>query len=135
MKKNEYERLLSLMFVIENLGERLYEVMGSKCRDVNLKSVYQELALNEKRTRDCIEKEMRSMAMSLPVRRSRFATKIARPVLNIIPLQWLQRFLTRTLRRRMYSNWRERYCDRNADFWRQLLDHEDMQYRMLNLSK
>ena len=133
MKKNEYEELLVKMFIIENLGEHLYKTLGSKCKDTNLKSIYQKLELNEKETRDCIEKELTSIDIPLPVFKARCITNIARLFFKALSRKRLHKFLTRILSRRIYSNWHEKYCDRNADFWTQLLEHENLQHQMLTI--
>jgi hypothetical protein len=135
MKKNEYERLLVRMFIVEDLGEHLYEALSSKCGNTNLKSTYQALARNERRTRDCVEKELASIDRPAPTLRTRYIANAARPVFNAIPRKWLHRFLTRLLMRRMYSNWHKEGHDGNVDFWKQLLEHENLQHDLLGLSE
>ena len=135
MKKNEYERLLVRMFIIESLGERLYETLCSKCDDMNLRSVYQRLAINEKQTRDCIERELISHNRPLPIGRTKLITNIIQPFMTAIPLQWLLSVLARILKKRMYSNWHEKYHYLNAGVWMQLLEHEKLQHDILDFPK
>jgi hypothetical protein len=135
MRKSKYENLLARMYIIESLGECLYRGLCSKCADAELKSAYRTLARNEKETRECIEVEIASLGKTVPSRRTRIVTTAAWPIFKAMPRRWLHRFLIRLLRRRMFSRWRKKHGDRNAEFWTRLVEHEDLQYQLLGLSE
>ena len=123
------------MFIVESLGEHLYNALCSKSSDTNLKSIYRILAQNEKQTRDRIEKEITFINMPAPMVRVRCLTNIANMVFWMLPEQRLLKLLTKILKRRMFSKWHKKYNDQNVDLWGQLLEHENLQHKMLNLTE
>ena len=131
----EYRKLLVKMFIVESLGERIYDSLRSKSKDADKKSVYAKLSVNEKETRDAIEKELESMNVPVPKLRTRCATGIADALFWTLPERSLLRLLTGILKKRAFSHWRERHNSRNPDLWTLLLEHENLQWKMLDLSE
>ena len=132
MEKNKaYRDLLNKMLTIENIGEIFYKALPSKVKNKNLKLTYERLALNERETAKYIEGELlvrdknnriliRGIILSL--------TKLLCSLLTARQLNWI---LKSALKRRVYSRWYDLYKDRNQEFWRLLLNHENLQHELL----
>jgi hypothetical protein len=131
--KNDYNRLLRKMYIIEHLGETLYEALSSRANDPAEVEVYRTLAQNERDTRARIEKELASASLSCPILKARAASSLLRPLLYLTPLSFVKQRLHRILARRMFSTWKSEFGESNTEFWTTLVEHENLQHQMLDL--
>jgi hypothetical protein len=131
--KNDYNRLLRKMYIIEHLGETLYEALSSRANDPAEAEVYRTLAQNERDTRARIEKELASASLSCPILKARAASSLLRPLLYLTPLSFVKQRLHRILARRMFSTWKSEFGESNTEFWTTLVEHENLQHQMLDL--
>lgn len=127
-----YEKLLNKMLIIENAGEALYRSLGSKTRDGNLRLIYEKLALNEHETAKCIENEiLLILGKGHSILINIVALSLANIVFSVLTTRQLVWILKRVLKRRVYSKWYNEYKNDNENFWRILLNHENLQHKLL----
>lgn len=131
MKENKkYQKLLNKMLMIENAGEILYKALISKTKDNNLKSIYGKLAQNEYEAAKYIEKEISSTNKNL-ILYNRTILKLIKIICNTLTAKQLAYILQRILKERIYSAWYAKHKDSNPDFWLLLLNHENLQHKLL----
>lgn len=128
-----YSRLLSKMLMIEKTGEILYRELSLKSRDINSKDLYERLADNEQRTASYIKEELVHFNIKeSSLVRSLFVA-IASLFFRLLTIGQLKWILKKVLKRRVYSSWFDRNKDSNQQFWQKLLEHEKIQFKLLNL--
>lgn len=127
----EYSRLLKRMFIIEVIGEVFYDTLNSKVADAELEAVYGQLALNEKATAGSIKTEMSRLGKYPNMVTVSMTSGIARLIFRLFTAEQLLKILKKVLERRVYSDWYRVYGHNNRDFWRFLLDHENLQHELL----
>lgn len=131
IKKDEpYKKLLKKMLRIEVLGEKFYDALVSKTKDVELKIAYQKLALNEHQTAEHIRKELLLFKQDGNVSDGIFIT-IMQFIFNLLPARLLSFILKVILKKRMYSGWFKTNRDTDQQFWDLLLQHENVQHELL----
>lgn len=136
MKKNKaYLNLLNKMLVIENIGEVLYKALISKGKNKNLKSIYERLALNERETAKYIEKELSARDRNISILIRGTILSVAKLICSLLTARQLNWVLKSALKRRIYSRWCNVYQHENQEFWRLLLNHENLQHELLSPSR
>ena len=123
------------MFLMENLGQSIYKTLASKASDEEKTSVYKRLALNEAETASCIVNELKKLDLSVPVTRKIILKIAAFTVFSALPHNILEKLLRKTLKKRMFFLWFNMYHEYNECFWQLMLDHEALQYKLLNLNE
>ncbi|MDP2924014.1 MAG: hypothetical protein Q8O30_09910 [Candidatus Omnitrophota bacterium] len=132
MEKNKaYQNLLNKMFMIENIGEILYKALISKAKDNNLRLIYERLALNEREIAKSIAEEILTINNSHYIVINETVLKLTKIICSTLTARQLAWILKSVLKRRAYSKWYNRYNDNNQDFWRLLLNHENLQHELL----
>lgn len=129
--KKGCQRQLEKMFIVEAVGERIYNVLATKTKDKNLQSIFQGLAFGELRTREYIEKELTLIDKNihLPFKKTILIfTNFIFCLLTVSQLLWI---LKSVLKKRIYTRWFDTYKDNNQQFWKLLLDHENTQHELL----
>ena len=124
----DYQKLLKKMYLIELLGDSLYENLALKEKNGELRKIYVRLSDNERETGENIEKEIYK---SSRVHRH-WIVVIASFLFRIIPNKVLSNFLKNILRKRMYSQWFELYNEYNSELWQLLVEHEELQHELLS---
>lgn len=126
-----YQKLLIKMRLVESAGEIFYKTLASKTKDNNLKLSYEKLALNEYETLKLIEKEILTINRNRRTLIRGARLSLAKIICSMLTAKQLEWILKTILKRRMYSKWYNMYKDKNQDFWYSLLNHENLQYRLL----
>lgn len=131
-KDKGYQKLLGKMLRIESLGDILYKSLASKVKKENLKLTYERLAKNEQETARNIENEILALDKNHPILVNGVILNLAKLICGILTARQLTWILRTILKRRMYSKWCNIYSDKNKEFWRLLLNHEKLQYKLLS---
>lgn len=129
--KKGYQRQLEKMFIVEAVGERLYNVLATKAKDKNLQSICQRLALGELQAREHIEKELSLIDKNIHLPFKGVILSFANFIFCLSTVSQLLWILKSVLKKRIYTRWFDTYKDNNQQFWKLLLDHENMQYKLL----
>lgn len=129
----KYRNTLIRMFLIENLGESMYNALYTKSANVENASIYKRLSLNEVGTADLILKELKNSGFSEPIISKFFLKVIAFIVFSVFPQKLLEILLKKTLKKKLFRTWYNIYYKYNECFWRSMLDHEILQYELLDL--
>jgi len=130
-KNKAYQSLLARMLIIENVGEVLYGALITKVKNANLKSAYEKLALNERETAKHIERELLARDENNRVMNGRVILSFTKFICGILTARQLAWLLKTALDRRIYSRWYDMHKDENHEFWRLLLNHENLQHELL----
>lgn len=129
----EYKKTLIKMFLMENLGESIYNTLSSKASDKEKASVYKKLSINEIKTAHHVLNEIEKLGLSAPTTRKIILKIVASAVFPFLSHNMLEKLLKKTLKKQMFRSWFNLYHKHNELFWQSMLDHENLQYRMLNL--
>lgn len=131
-KNRAYKKLLNKMLIIENSGEALYRALSSKTKDNDIKLIYEKLALNEQETAKCIEKQILLISgKDHYILINKVVLCLANIGFLVLTARQLARVLKKVLKRKIYSKWYNEYNDNNQNFWRILLNHENLQHELL----
>jgi hypothetical protein len=130
---HKYKQLLARMFVIESVGESLYTRLKEKTEDTELKSIYDHLAKNESNTRKHIERELLKYDIPKPLMLNKVTLGVANLFFFFASGKMLERLLRRIMRRKLYSKWSDQFGSKNIELWNILLEHENLQCRMLGM--
>lgn len=121
-----YKKLLKKMLTIEILGYNLYNILASKTHDENLESIYEKLAIGEQHTAQYIKQQLSNKhAPNKPI------IALAWLIFKMLSEKQLSFILKNTLEKRIYSKWFKMYNNKNEEFWRILLEHENIQHELL----
>ena len=131
----KYKKTLVKMFLIENLGQSIYKTLASKTSDEKKEAVYKRLALNEAETANHITAELKKNGLSVSALRKNILQVVALVVFLILSHDILENILKKTLKKRIFFLWFNMYHEYNKCFWQLMLDHEKLQYKLLNLNK
>jgi len=132
MEKNKaYRDLLNKMLIIENIGEIFYKALVLKVKNKNLKLTYERLALNERETAKYIEKELWTIDKNNRILISGIILSVTKLLCSLLTARQLNWILKSVLKRRVYGEWYNLYKDKNREFWRLLLNHENLQHKLL----
>lgn len=118
---------------MENLGESIYNALSLKTSEKPKVFVYKRLSLNEVVTAGYIVNELNNLGFSVPVIRKAFLKAAANIVFSVLSHDMLENLLKKTLKKRMFRAWFNMYHKYNESFWQSMLDHETLQYELLNL--
>lgn len=129
----KYKNTLIRMFLMENIGECIYNALFSKTSDEKKAFIYKRLSLNEVETAGHIADEIRNLGFASPMIRKAILKIVASTVFSVLSHNILENLLRRTLKKRMFRSWFNVYHDYNQAFWRLMLDHEVLQHELLNL--
>lgn len=120
------------MFRIENFGDIIYKSLTSKSKDKVLRLTYDRLALNEQETARYIGNEILALGKSHSISGNGLILNLVKFICGILPARLIAWILKNILKRRMYSKWYNIHKDRNREFWRLLLNHENLQHELLS---
>jgi len=129
----EYQNTLIRMLFVESLGECMYNVLSSKTADEESASIYKRLSLNEAETAGRIVNEMKRLDISVPTTRASILKITALTVFSVLSQNILKNLLKNTLNKRMFRLWFSLYHEYNEQFWQSMIDHEVLQYELLEL--
>lgn len=121
------------MFLVECLGECIYNALSSKTLDEEKKSIYKRLSLNEVETAGRIDYELEKLGFSVPMTRKAALKVVAVVVFTLLSHNMLERLLKKTLKKRIFRSWFDIYHENNENFWQVMLNHEILQYELLDL--
>jgi hypothetical protein len=121
------------MYLVETLGERVYNALASKTENEEMASIYQRLSLNEINTAQRIVNEMSVLEIVVPVRRASILKSSASAVFSSLSHDALLKLLRMSLSRGMFRQWFNTYHENNETFWQAMLDHESLQLKLLKL--
>ena len=119
------------MFFIENLGESIYNALSLKTSDNNKKYIYKKLSKNESSTANHIIKELYKLGISKPIIRKNILKFFASVIFFILPYSILEKLLKKTLKRRIFKSWFNIYNTYNKNFWKLMMEHEELQHTSL----
>ena len=121
------------MVLVESLGEGIYNALYSKTSDEKKKSIYKRLSLNETETAGYIVKELKKLGFSAPMTRKAILKAAAVTIFTVLSHNMLEKLLKKALKKRMFRSWFNMYHEYNENFWQAMLNHEALQYELLNL--
>lgn len=121
------------MFLVENLGESIYKALSSKASNKKKISIYKRLFFNEVETANYIVNELKKMDFSVPRIRKIILKVVAVTIFSMLSHDRLENLLKKTLKKRMFRIWFNMYHENNEIFWQSMLDHETLQYQLLDL--
>jgi hypothetical protein len=131
---SDYTKILPKMFIIESLGEVIYDKLYAKTANPEFKAIYKILAENELNTRKHIEQELLSYNLALPLLSNNIAVATANSLFYFIPGKMLDGILRKILKRRIYRKWHKQFNHENIELWDILLEHEKLQHKLLMIS-
>ncbi len=129
----KYKKTLIRMFLTENLGESIYNTLSSKAPNEEKASIYKRLSLNEAATASHIVNELKKLSFSVPTIRKAILKVAAFAIFSVLSHNMLENLLKKTLKKSMFRSWFNLYHKYNENFWQSMLDHETLQYELLNL--
>ena len=121
------------MFLVENLGESIYKALASKVSNEEMISIYKKLSINEIDTAGFIANELKRMELAVPRKRKVVLKVVADTAFSLLSHNILETLLKKILKKRMFRSWFNMYHDNNEKFWKSMIDHETLQYELLNL--
>ncbi len=131
-KDKSYQNLLDKMLRTERLGDVIYKSLALKVKDKDLRLIYDRLALNEQETARYIENEILALDKSRSMPGNGVILNLVKFICSILPARQIAWILKNILKGRMYSKWYNIHKDRNREFWRLLLNHENLQHELLS---
>ncbi len=129
---DRYKSTLIKMFFIENLGESIYNALSFKTSDNNDKVIYKKLSKNESSTANYIIQELQKLGVSKPIIRKILLKVFASIIFFILPYSILEKLLKKTLKKRIFKSWFNIYNTYNKDFWKLMVEHEELQHKLLD---
>lgn len=127
-----YQYQLRKMFIIETIGEKLYKALSLKIKDEKLKSIYQQLAVNEAQTAKYIEQELARHNKN-PTIVKKLTAHFSGFIFTLLTAKQINWILKNTLKKRIYQRWFNIYNGGNPNLWSRLLKHEEFQHKLLKL--
>lgn len=124
-----YLRLLHKMFLLEEMGKTVYNVLESRTKDIKSREIYHHLYLNEQNTSERIKTEIIRLSNKSEDKISLLS--ILNFIFQILPVPALLWGIKKTLKKRLYRKWAGIYIDKNREFWQILFDHEEEQLLIL----
>lgn len=131
MSDKKYEKVLVKMFLMEQLGQIVYDSLAAKAVKQDDKEIYNRLSLNEQETENLIINELKKLDISKPIIRKVALVIIAVVICFMLSHNAILKLLTNTLRKRKFKLWFDSYHEYNLEFWTAMLDHEELQFRLL----
>ena len=133
MNNHKYKNILRKMLIMECMGESIYNSLASKAINEESASVYKKLSENEAKTANYIINEMKRLGFSIPKTRKLIIKFLSRNIFSVLSHKKLETLLKKTLKKRMFNTWFNLYHKNNQDFWQSMLDHEKLQYELLEI--
>ena len=130
---SKYKKILMRMLFVESLGECIYSALASKASNDEHVSIYKRLSLNEAETAGRIINEMRKLEISVPTTRVSILKLSATAFFSVLSYNVLINLLKKTLKKGMFRLWFNTYHECNESFWQSMIDHETLQYELLEL--
>lgn len=133
MLTDEYQMVLRKMYLMEAMGECLYTALASKAPDSSRSEIYRRLAQNEYDTARRIADELQRQGIGTPTLIKTGVSVLLRVVFVILPYRMLAHILRKALGKQKFRLWFDQFHQQSEVFWHLMLEHEVLQYELLEL--
>lgn len=129
----KYKKTLIRMLFVETMGESMYNALSYKASNEEIASIYRRLSRNEMETAERIVTEMKKLDFLVPTKRVSILKVTAISFFSVLSHNVLKTLLLNALKKRMFRLWSNLYHEYNENFWQSMIDHEALQYELLEL--